>query len=95
MWNNNRRQGIKCFVNKVPKFNEVTKTYSLSFNGRVEKASVKNFQLIEDFKGSETVTLQFGRINEELFSLDFQWPFSPFQAFGIALSSLDNKLGCE
>jgi hypothetical protein len=24
------------------------KTYTLSFKGRVEKASVKNFQLIED-----------------------------------------------
>jgi tubby-related protein 1 len=41
------------------------------------------------------VQLQFGRFGEEAFSLDFSWPFSPFQAFGIAISSFDYKIACE
>jgi tubby-related protein 1 len=56
---------------------------------------VRNINYISELDGNETVHLQFGRMSEEKFSLDFQWPFSPYQAFAIALSSLDNKLGCE
>jgi tubby-related protein 1 len=66
----------------------------LNFHGRVDKASVKNFQLVDE-RDEEKIYLQFGRISETNFNLDFQWPFSPFQAFAIALSSFDNKFACE
>ena len=39
--------------------------------------------------------MQFGRINEDTFALDFQYPFSPLQAFAISLSSLDKKFACD
>ena len=68
--------------------------FVLNFNGRVDKASVKNFQLIDNDDENQ-IYLQFGRVAENVFTLDFQWPFSPLQAFGIALSSLDSKLACE
>lgn len=68
--------------------------FVLNFNGRVDKASVKNFQLIDD-KDENKVYLQFGRVGDQLFNLDFQWPFSPVQAFAIALTSFDNKFACE
>ena len=70
------------------------KAYVLNFNGRVDKASVKNFQLVDD-RDDNKIYLQFGRTSETTFTLDFQWPFSPFQAFAIALSSFDNKFACE
>ena len=39
--------------------------------------------------------LQFGRVGKDLFTMDFQWPLSPLQAFAVALSSFDYKLACE
>lgn len=66
----------------------------LNFNGRVDRASVKNFQLIDD-RDENKVYLQFGRVTEHSFNIDFQWPFSPFQAFAVALSSFDYKFACE
>lgn len=68
--------------------------YVLDFDGRVEKGSVKNFQLC-DPKNEDFVYLQFGRINETSFSMDFKFPFSPIQAFGVCLSSLDSKFACD
>ena len=68
--------------------------FVLNFNGRVDKASVKNFQLIDD-KDETKIYLQFGRIGDQQFNLDYQWPFSPLQAFAIALTSFDNKFACE
>lgn len=41
------------------------------------------------------IVLQFGRVSGDTFTLDLQYPLSPIQAFGIALSSFDAKLACE
>lgn len=82
------------FFNKPPKWNDHIQAYVLNFNGRVDRASVKNFQLIDDQDESK-VYLQFGRVGDKDFNLDFQWPFSPLQAFAIALSSFDYKIACE
>lgn len=68
--------------------------YVLNFDGRVTQPSVKNFQLVEA-EDESTVRLLFGRVDRHSFNLDFQWPLSPLQAFAIALTSLDYKLGCE
>lgn len=65
----------------------------LNFNKRVEVGSMKNFQLIE--YGNEELFLQFGKINESTYAMDFQYPLSPFQAFAICLSSLATKIACE
>lgn len=81
-------------VNKPPKWNETVGAYVLNFNGRVTMASVKNFQLVSP-DDQERVVLQFGRVDKDLFSMDFQYPLSPLQAFSICLSSFDQKLACE
>jgi tubby-related protein 1 len=44
---------------------------------------------------NEDILYQFGRTGDNSFILDFKFPFSPIQAFSIALSSIDNKLACE
>jgi tubby-related protein 1 len=41
------------------------------------------------------VLYQFGKTGENSYIVDFKFPFSPIQAFAIALSSIDNKLACE
>lgn len=57
-------------------------------------ASVKNFQLVSP-EDHEAVLLQFGRTGKDIFSMDYQWPLSPLQAFSICMSSFDYKLACE
>lgn len=63
----------------------------LNFNGRVTMASVKNFQLVSP-DDHDTVVLQFGRVDKDRFTMDYQAPLSPLQAFSICLSSFDYKL---
>jgi tubby-related protein 1 len=67
---------LVTYVNRPPKWNSVLEAYVLNFYGRVEKPSVKNFQLIEEGK-EDSIILQFGRIGTEVFNLDFQFPISP------------------
>ncbi|EQC27128.1 hypothetical protein SDRG_15029 [Saprolegnia diclina VS20] len=82
------------FINREPVFREDLGAYCLDFGGRVSMASVKNFQLISADDPAMGNVLQFGRVADDMFTMDFQWPLSPFQAFAICLSSCDTKLAC-
>ena len=39
--------------------------------------------------------MQFGRVAEDVFTMDYNYPMCALQAFAIALSSFDGKLACE
>ncbi|KAL1831191.1 hypothetical protein ACET3Z_000842 [Daucus carota] len=43
----------------------------------------------------DKVILQFGKIGKDMFTMDYRYPLSLFQAFAICLSSFDTKLACE
>ncbi|XP_076900500.1 tubby-like F-box protein 8 isoform X2 [Bidens hawaiensis] len=43
----------------------------------------------------DKVILQFGKVGKDLFTMDYRYPLSAFQAFAICLSSFDTKLACE
>uniref|UniRef100_A0A7S4SH78 Tubby C-terminal domain-containing protein n=1 Tax=Alexandrium monilatum TaxID=311494 RepID=A0A7S4SH78_9DINO len=92
--NGNSSHLIDVYQNKPPKWNEQIGAFVLNFNKRVTQASVKNFQLTCN-EDPDTVYLQFGRVGKDVFNMDFRFPFSPFQAFAICLSSFDYKLCCE
>ena len=65
--------------------------FVLNFGGRVKVASVKNFQLCE--RDVQDHIMQFGRIEgRHSFTVDFQHPLTPMQAFAIAISSLQSKI---
>jgi len=85
---------VEAYHNKAPKWNDQIGAFVLNFNKRVTHASVKNFQLTSA-EDPDTVYLQFGRVGQDVFNLDFRYPLSPFQAFAICLSSFDYKLCCE
>lgn len=51
---------------------------------RSPRPSIKNTVLCMDGFPDEKV-LQFGRLNDNCFCLDFTYPFSPYQAFSVAL----------
>ncbi|KAJ3163615.1 hypothetical protein HDU86_000198 [Geranomyces michiganensis] len=91
--NGNDREIMKLH-NKAPQWNDETQSFVLNFNGRVTLASVKNFQIVHD-NDLDYIILQFGRVSEDTFTVDFQYPMSCVQAFAIALTSFDAKLLCE
>lgn len=51
--------------------------FVLNFNGRVDKASVKNFQLIDEYDDNK-IYMQFGRVTKETFNMDCAFPMSLF-----------------
>jgi tubby-related protein 1 len=75
------------FHNKLPEDDHGI--FRLNFKGRVKTPSVKNFQLTH-IDSSEEVVLQFGKVNSDSFHLDFQGPFTPLQAFAVALAQFNN-----
>nr|CAD7573304.1 unnamed protein product [Timema californicum] len=44
---------------------------------------------------AEYIVMQFGRVAEDVFTMDYRYPLCAVQAFAIALSSFDSKLACE
>ncbi|XP_051561826.1 tubby-related protein 1-like [Myxocyprinus asiaticus] len=80
--------------NKTPVWNEETASHVLNFNGRVTQASIKNFQIVHN-KDQDYIVMQFGRIADDAFTLDYNYPLCAVQAFAIALSSFDGKIACE
>ncbi|RWW76402.1 hypothetical protein BHE74_00015509 [Ensete ventricosum] len=89
--------------NKAPRWHEQLQCWCLNFRGRVTVASVKNFQLVAAVDPSyhvslaeqEKVILQFGKIGKDIFTMDYRYPLSAFQAFAICLTSFDTKPACE
>nr|KAJ0185873.1 hypothetical protein LSAT_V11C900503380 [Lactuca sativa] len=43
----------------------------------------------------DKVILQFGKVGKDMFTMDYRYPLSAFQAFAICLSNFDTKLACE
>ncbi|KAI5181680.1 tubby [Nematocida sp. AWRm80] len=81
-------------VNKQPYYNSETSSYILNFNGRVTLPSVRNFQIIHP-NDSAYITMTFGKIAEGEYVLDYSYPWCALDAFGVGLSALGLKIGCE
>lgn len=47
------------------------------------------------FSPVDYIVMQFGRIADDIFTLDYSYPMCAVQAFAIALSSFDGKIACE
>ncbi|XP_042326848.1 tubby-related protein 3 [Sceloporus undulatus] len=93
-WQNKDMENLIELHNKAPVWNDDTQSYVLNFHGRVTQASVKNFQIVHE-NDLDYIVMQFGRVAEDLFTLDFNYPLCALQAFAIGLSSFDSKLACE
>uniref|UniRef100_S4REX9 Tubby C-terminal domain-containing protein n=1 Tax=Petromyzon marinus TaxID=7757 RepID=S4REX9_PETMA len=78
-------ENFYVFVDNPPQWNPKTHGYHYDFRGRISEASVKNFKGV-NIRG---MNVQFGRTNDNVFKLDAQYPFSIFQAFGLALTVFD------
>ncbi|GAB4814369.1 hypothetical protein N2152v2_001415 [Parachlorella kessleri] len=79
--------------NKQPQWNNDLRCWCLNFRGRVKQASVKNFQLVRGGDPAEKVVLQFGKVERDIYILDFNpTVVTSFQAFCVALSTFDSKI---
>lgn len=94
--------GYTILRNKAPRWHDQLQCWCLNFHGRVTVASVKNFQLVATVdpsqpggKGDEETVLQFGKVGDDTFTMDYRQPLSAFQAFAICLTSFGTKLACE
>lgn len=97
---NNLRDPPLVLSNKTPRWHEQLRCWCLNFHGRVTVASVKNFQLVavsdcETGLPSERIILQFGKVGKDMFTMDYGYPISAFQAFAICLSSFETRIACE
>lgn len=93
--------------NKTPRWHEQLRCWCLNFHGRVTVASVKNFQLVAAEAASsggeglsperqnQRIILQFGKVGKDVFTMDYGYPISAFQAFAICLSSFETRIACE
>jgi len=93
-WQNKHMENLIELSNKTPIWNDETQSYVLNFRGRVTQASVKNFQIVHQ-SDPDYIVMQFGRVADDLFTVDYNYPMNAVQAFAIALSSFDSKLACE
>nr|DBA33848.1 TPA: hypothetical protein GDO54_001473 [Pyxicephalus adspersus] len=93
-WQNKNMENVIQLHNKSPVWNEETQSYVLNFHGRVTHPSIKNFQIVHS-DDLEYIIMQFGRIADDAFTMDYKYPMCAVQAFAIALSSFDGKLACE
>ncbi|OQU78417.1 tubby-like F-box protein 10 isoform X1 [Sorghum bicolor] len=97
-----RQTGSTILRNNAPRWHEHLQCWCLNFHGRVTVASVKNFQLVAttdtshpDSVDDAEIVLQFGKVGDDIFTMDYRQPLSAFQAFAICLSSFGTKLACE
>eukprot|EP00062_Callorhinchus_milii_P016161 gi/632967172/ref/XP_007899828.1/ PREDICTED: tubby-related protein 3-like isoform X4 [Callorhinchus milii] len=93
-WQNKNMENLIQLHNKTPVWNDETQSYVLNFHGRVTHASVKNFQIVHE-NDPDYIVMQFGRVADDTFTMDYNYPMCGVQAFAIALSSFDGKLACE
>jgi hypothetical protein len=72
---------------KSPVWNDEVESLVLDFKARNVLSSAKNFQLSLGQR-PEHVICQYGKIGTDRYSLDFRYPMSCIQAFGISLSTM-------
>ncbi|KAM5182470.1 tubby-related protein 1 [Mantella aurantiaca] len=93
-WQSKNMENVIELHNKSPVWNEDTQSYVLNFHGRVTHPSIKNFQIVHS-DDLDYIVMQFGRVADDAFTMDYKYPMCAVQAFAIALSSFDGKLACE
>lgn len=61
----------------------------------VDEATPPQTAQAQSQSSHDKVILQFGKVGKDIFTMDYRYPLSAFQAFAICLSSFDTKLACE
>jgi len=81
-----RQLGVHRLMTKLPIWNADLQSLVLDFKGRKVIPSSKNFQLATRDDPNHIVC-QYAKLAHQKFSLDFRYPITAIQAFGISLTS--------
>merc|ERR1719220_2281633 len=75
---------------RLPKWSARLKAPTLDYGGLCKVSSVRNFQMTSNSNGDcafEDIALMFGKLDSELFFVDFKGALSPVQAFALVLTT--------
>ncbi|KAJ9543301.1 hypothetical protein OSB04_023008 [Centaurea solstitialis] len=95
-----QKDAMLTLKNKAPRWHNQLQCWCLDFNGRVTVASELNFQLVASSvenggREDRNVILQFGKVGRGVFTMDYRYPLSAFQAFAICLSNFRTNIPRE
>ena len=82
------KKDIKIFQTEEPSYDIVKKVYINKYSSRVKISSNRNFRLIFEDNKMKKIILECGKVNDNIFIMDFSTPLSPLEAFGISISYL-------
>ena len=88
--NKKLENNVILMENSKPKYDMITKKYVDNYSERVKEKSKFNFKIIyKDYKndGGGLKSIESGKINENNFTLDIGYPFSPLEGFALALAN--------
>lgn len=91
MWNENSQVYQLDFGGRVTQ--ESAKNFQIEFRGK--QVIVRNMWRFGSFSYLSSFlfkVMQFGRIDGNAYTLDFQYPFSALQAFSVALANVTQRL---
>ncbi|KAI5073031.1 hypothetical protein GOP47_0011044 [Adiantum capillus-veneris] len=82
-----------------PYYNREMRRYELDYRDRTRsgyrvQTSSKNFQLIMEEHGKQVILLH-GKVGNSKYIMEYRFPLTAYQAFGICLASIDSKLCCS
>ena len=83
-----RNERSKLIMMKTAEPTLIRGKYRLDFEGKVRVPSSKNFIL----RHGNDQSLLFGKVDKDSYLMEVGYPLSPFEAFGVCLTSLDSKL---
>ena len=65
-------EGVLVLASKEATWDAARNSYVLNYHGRASQASVKNFQICHH-SNTEFIIMQLGRVDTNIFSMDFRW----------------------
>ena len=75
---------------KIEDFLNMNTKANVQIHFKAVHSKFRFFSSVADY-----IVMQFGRVAEDVFTMDYNYPMCALQAFAIALSSFDSKLACE
>ena len=81
-FSNGDYKNIEIYENNLPKFDFSLHKFVDNFSSRVKEKSKFNFKVLNEGQRA----IECGKVNENNYILDISHPFSPLEAFSIALS---------
>jgi tubby and related proteins len=95
VWNEDTQSYVLNFHGRVTQASVKNFQIVHDNDGKHHLLKISPFCFLTKILLVDYIVMQFGRIDEDVFTCDYSYPMCAIQAFGLALSSFDSKLACE